>query len=108
MHIYIFINYASQRQSQKLLYLLSLGFESLKPEIEPNRIDTESVSCWVEIDVAKPESKSIRIDSFRDVVAETISTSKDFRIFDTDVFFSRQSLLILIKSFYKLTSSRLK
>jgi hypothetical protein len=67
MRIYIFINYASSRQSQELLYILSLEFEPIKPETEPNRIGTELIPCWVEIGVAKPEPKPIRTDSFRDV-----------------------------------------
>jgi hypothetical protein len=67
MHIYIFISYASSRQSQELLYLLSFESKSKKSETEPNRVDTVSVSIRQELDPAKPEPESNRTDSFRDV-----------------------------------------
>jgi hypothetical protein len=74
MHIYIFISYASSRQSQELLYLWLFGSESKKPETKPSRTGTESVLTQQGPDPAKPEPEPNRTDPFRGV---------DLFIFDT-------------------------
>jgi hypothetical protein len=67
MHIYIFISYASSRQSQELLYLLSFESKSKKPGTESNRTGTVSVSIREGSDAAKSEPEPNRTKPFRDV-----------------------------------------
>jgi hypothetical protein len=71
MHIYIFISYASSRQSQELLYLLSFESEPKKPETEPNRTGTLSVPTRQGLNPAKPEPEPNRTDPFRGVIAHS-------------------------------------
>jgi hypothetical protein len=109
MHIYIFISYASSRQSQELLYLLSFESKSKKPGTEPNRIGTVSVSTRQGLDPAKPEPEPNRIDSFRGVFIIVIVRILFFntQFINTSVS-SNKSFFIkndeMIKSFVFVTS----